>query len=49
MTLTLDLDFGIVLGCRIFIKEITNRSLIDKETSLQEGDIVVKVILKLIL
>ncbi|CAG2165528.1 unnamed protein product, partial [Oppiella nova] len=36
-------DFGIVLGCKFFIKEITNRNLIDKESSLQEGDIIVKI------
>ncbi|CAG2104772.1 unnamed protein product, partial [Medioppia subpectinata] len=36
-------DFGVVLGCKFFIKEITNRNLIDKESSLQEGDIIVKI------
>ena len=36
-------DFGIVLGCRIYIKEITSRSLIEKDASLQEGDVVLKV------
>lgn len=37
-------DFGIVLGCRLFIKEVTNRSLIDKDNSLRDGDIIMKVI-----
>ncbi|RWS16821.1 tight junction protein ZO-1-like protein [Dinothrombium tinctorium] len=36
-------DFGIVLGCRLFIKEVTNKSLIEKDGSLQEGDIVTKI------
>lgn len=36
-------DFGIVLGCRLYIKEITNRNVIEKDSSLQEGDIVLKV------
>ena len=29
-----------VLGCKIYIKEITSRSVADKEGSLQEGDLV---------
>ena len=33
-------DFGVVLGCKIYIKEITGRSVADKEGSLQEGDLV---------
>lgn len=33
-------DFGIVLGCKIYIKEITGRSVAEKEGSLQEGDLV---------
>ena len=33
-------DFGVVLGCKIYIKEITSRSVADKEGSLQEGDLV---------
>ncbi|KAI1292645.1 Tight junction protein ZO-1 [Halotydeus destructor] len=36
-------DFGIVLGCRLYIKEITNRSLIEKDSSLQEGDVILKI------
>ena len=32
-------DFGIVLGCKIYIKEISNKNFIDKEASLQEGDV----------
>lgn len=37
-------DFGIVLGCRIYVKEITNRVVLnEKDTSIQEGDIVYKV------
>lgn len=36
-------DFGLVLGNRLYIKEITNRSLIDKDASISEGDVIVKV------
>ncbi|XP_054162043.1 tight junction protein ZO-1-like isoform X2 [Oppia nitens] len=36
-------DFGIVLGCKFFIKEITNRSLIDKDSSIKEGDVIIKI------
>ncbi|KAL1433866.1 hypothetical protein MTO96_012202 [Rhipicephalus appendiculatus] len=36
-------DFGIVLGCRIFVKEVCNRSLAERDGTLQEGDIVVKI------
>merc|ERR1719192_1967055 len=36
-------DFGIVLGCKIYIKEITNRSVADKDGNLQEGDLVQKI------
>merc|ERR1719410_1580761 len=36
-------DFGIVLGCKIYIKEITNRSVADKDGSLQDGDIVQRI------
>lgn len=36
-------DFGIVLGCWIYVKEITNRSLLDKEGSVHEGDIITKI------
>ncbi|XP_023324267.1 tight junction protein ZO-2 [Eurytemora carolleeae] len=35
-------DFGIVLGCKIYIKEISGRSLADKEGSLQVGDLIQK-------
>jgi tight junction protein 1 len=36
-------EFGVVLGCRLFIKEINNKSLIGKESGLQEGDVILKV------
>ncbi|XP_027205989.2 zonula occludens-like protein polychaetoid isoform X2 [Dermatophagoides pteronyssinus] len=41
-------DLGIVLGCKIFVKEIVNRNLIvnnsdTKENHLQEGDIIQKI------
>ncbi|XP_053214787.1 tight junction protein ZO-1-like isoform X2 [Panonychus citri] len=36
-------DFGIVLGCQLYIKEISNRSLIDKECNIAEGDVVLKI------
>lgn len=36
-------DFGIVLGCKIYIKEITNRSVADKDGNLQEGDLIQKI------
>lgn len=39
-------DLGIVLGCKIFIKEIVNRNLTtngDKENHLQEGDVIQKI------
>src|SRR5690606_23252986 len=37
------LDFGIVLGCKIYVKEVTNRNLSnEKDASLQEGDIIHK-------
>lgn len=35
-----------MLGCRLFIKEVTNRSLIEKDNSLCDGDIVLKVLKK---
>jgi hypothetical protein len=35
-------EFGIVLGCRIYIKEIAGRSLADKDGSLQVGDLLQK-------
>lgn len=34
-------DLGIVLGCKIYIKEISNKCL--KEGSLQEGDVLLKI------
>ena len=38
-------DFGIVLGCKIYVKEITNRiNMNEKDVSIQEGDIIHKVI-----
>ena len=33
-------DFGIVLGCKIYIKEIGQMSLADKDCNLHEGDFV---------
>ena len=33
-------DFGVVLGCKIFIKEIAGRSVADKDGILEEGDFV---------
>ncbi|XP_074596515.1 tight junction protein 1-like isoform X2 [Brevipalpus obovatus] len=38
-------DFGLVLGCRLYIKEITNRNIhvIEKDSSIAEGDIIVKI------
>ncbi|CAL1264673.1 unnamed protein product [Larinioides sclopetarius] len=36
-------DFGIVLGCWIYIKEITNKSLLAKDESVREGDIITKI------
>ncbi|XP_067132749.1 tight junction protein ZO-1-like [Centruroides vittatus] len=36
-------DFGIILGCRIYVKEITNRSLMEKEGGVREGDVIVKI------
>ncbi|XP_022249412.1 tight junction protein ZO-1-like [Limulus polyphemus] len=36
-------DFGIVLGCKIYIKELTKRLPAGKDGSLQEGDILVKI------
>lgn len=36
-------DFGIVLGCRIFVKEVCSRSLADRDGAVQEGDIVLKI------
>ena len=35
-------DFGVVLGCKIYIKEITGRSVADKDGILEEGDFILK-------
>ncbi|CEF65401.1 Polychaetoid [Strongyloides ratti] len=36
-------DFGIVLGCKYYIKEITNPKLAEKDPGLKEGDIVLRI------
>jgi hypothetical protein len=36
-------DFGIVLGCKIYVKEISHRSLASKDGTIQEGDLVHKI------
>ncbi|VDK48397.1 unnamed protein product [Anisakis simplex] len=36
-------DFGIVLGCKYYIKEITNRKLAEKDPGLREGDTVLRI------
>ena len=36
-------DFGIVLGCKIFIKEVVSRTVADKSGSLKQGDLVTKI------
>ena len=36
-------DFGIVLGCKIYVKEITHRSIADKDGTVAEGDLVAKI------
>uniref|UniRef100_A0A0N5A8Y0 Tight junction protein ZO-1 n=1 Tax=Syphacia muris TaxID=451379 RepID=A0A0N5A8Y0_9BILA len=36
-------DFGIVLGCKFYIKEITNRKLAEKEPGLKEGDTILRI------
>ena len=33
-------DFGLVLGCRIYVREFTRQ---DKENSVQEGDVLLKI------
>ena len=33
-------DFGLVLGCKIYIKEIMRPSLAEKEFNLAEGDLI---------
>lgn len=42
-SLKIILDFGIVLGCKFFIKEITNRKLAEKDPGLREGDMVLRI------
>ena len=36
-------DFGLVLGCKIYIKEILPRTVADKDGLLKEGDEVTKI------
>ena len=36
-------DFGIILGCKYYIKEITNPKLAEKDPGLKEGDVVLKI------
>ncbi|CAG5114445.1 unnamed protein product, partial [Candidula unifasciata] len=36
-------DFGIVLGCKLFIKEIVQQSLASQESALKKGQIVLKI------
>ena len=36
-------DFGIVLGCKIYIKEIISRTIADKDGILKEGDELTKI------
>ncbi|XP_076308955.1 tight junction protein ZO-3-like isoform X1 [Tachypleus tridentatus] len=36
-------DFGIVLGCKIYIKELTKRLPAGKDGFLQEGDVLIKI------
>ncbi|XP_076054109.1 zonula occludens-like protein polychaetoid isoform X19 [Oratosquilla oratoria] len=36
-------DFGIVLGCRIYVKEILNKTLAEKDGGLREGDILLRI------
>ena len=33
-------DFGVVLGCKIYVKEVVRKSAADKEGTLKEGDTV---------
>ncbi|KAM3721963.1 Tight junction protein [Dirofilaria immitis] len=35
--------FGIILGCKFYIKEITNRKLAEKDPGLREGDTVLRI------
>ena len=36
-------DFGVVLGCKIYIKDIVGKSLADKDGILKAGDLVLKI------
>ncbi|XP_077485428.1 tight junction protein 1-like [Amblyomma americanum] len=36
-------DFGLVLGCCIFVKEVSSRSLAERDGTIQEGDVVLKI------
>ncbi|VDN37496.1 unnamed protein product [Gongylonema pulchrum] len=36
-------DFGIILGCKFYIKEITNHKLAEKDPGLREGDTVLRI------
>ncbi|CAN8014845.1 unnamed protein product [Ixodes persulcatus] len=36
-------DYGIVLGCRIYVKEVSNKSVAEKDGGVQEGDVVLKI------
>ena len=36
-------DFGVVLGCKIYVKEVVGKSLADKDGSLRPGDLVLKI------
>ena len=36
-------DFGLVLGCKIYVKEIVRKSVADKDGSLHEGDLIYKI------
>ncbi|XP_042227787.1 tight junction protein ZO-1-like isoform X9 [Homarus americanus] len=36
-------DYGVVLGCRIYVKEITNKASVEKEGNLKEGDVLLRI------
>ncbi|XP_069976901.1 tight junction protein ZO-1 isoform X15 [Penaeus vannamei] len=36
-------DFGIVLGCRIYVKEISNKASVEKDGNLKEGDVLLRI------
>ena len=36
-------DFGVVLGCRIYVKEISRRSTADRDGQLREGDVLSRI------